>query len=361
MSAPAPRPGIERVSPYVGGESARGGVNLASNENPFGAGQAAREAYAAALESLHLYPDGGSARLRGAIARAHGLDADRIVCGCGSDELLGMLARAYAGPGDRVVHSAHGFLMYRISALTAGATPVSVPERDLRADLGAMLAASGERTRVVFLANPNNPTGSWVGRGELEKFVDRLPERTLLVLDGAYAEYVDDEEYEAGAAWAGARPNVVMTRTFSKIHGLAALRVGWAYCPQPVADTLNRLRGPFNVGAPAQAAAAAAAEDVAHVLASRRDNARNRADLVAGLAELGIEAPPSAGNFVLMRMGSPEAALAADAALRRDGVYVRAMGSYGLPDCLRAGVGGERGVRRLLESLAAHRRGGADA
>lgn len=354
MTAPVPLPGIERVKPYVGGESVEGGVNLASNENPYGAGQAARTAYAEALERLHLYPDGSCGRLRETVARVHGLDAGKIVCGCGSDELLGLLTRAYAGPGDEVVHSAHGFLMYRLAALAAGAEPVSVPEKELQTDLDAVLAAVGERTKVVFLANPNNPTGSWVKRGEMERMIEQLPERVLLVLDGAYAEYMEDGEYEAGAAWVNERPNVVMTRTFSKIHGLAAARVGWAYCPSAVADTLNRVRGPFNVSEPAQAAAIAAMEDGAHVVASRRDNARNREGLIEGLAALGVETAPSAGNFVLLRLESAESAQAADAALRRRGVYIRAMDSYGLPDCLRAGVGDLHGVARLLEALGEH-------
>ncbi len=361
MTAPSPLPGIERVNPYVGGEGAEGGVNLASNENPYGAGQAARSAYTEALDRLHLYPDGGCTRLRETVARVHGLDAGKIVCGCGSDELLGLLTRAYAGPGDEVVHSAHGFLMYRLSALAAGADAVSVPENEMQTDIEAVLAAVGERTKVVFLANPNNPTGSWIRRGEMERMIERLPKRVLLVLDGAYAEYMDNGDYEAGAAWVEERPNVVMTRTFSKIHGLAALRIGWAYCPPAVADTLNRVRGPFNVNEPAQAAAIAAMEDGAHVIASRRDNARNRDGLIEGLAALGIETVPSVGNFVLLRLGSAEAARAADAALRQRGVYVRAMDSYGLPDCLRAGVGDLHGVARLLEALGEHLGGGADA
>lgn len=354
MTTPVAQPGIERVSPYAGGESAKDGINLASNENPYGPGQAARKAYAEAANRLNLYPDGSCARLRAAIASVHQLDEARIVCGCGSDELLGMLAHSYAGAGDEVVHCAHGFLMYRISALAAGAEPVSVDERGLRTDLEAVLAAVGERTKLVFLANPNNPTGTWVGRGELEGFIERLPKRVLLVLDGAYAEYMDDEDYEAGAAWVETHPNVVMTRTFSKIHGLAGLRVGWAYCPPAVADTLNRVRGPFNVNAAAQEAAVAAVEDQNHVLASRRDNARNRSDLTMGLAALGVEVTPSAGNFVLLRMESTEAARAAVAALRRQKIFVRAMDGYGLPDCLRAGVGDVRDVERLLEALGEH-------
>lgn len=355
--APQPRPGLMAISPYVGGDSAEGAVNLASNENPLGAGPAARRAFVAEADRIHRYPDGGSVALREAIAAAHDLDAARIVCGAGSDELIGLLASAYAGEGDEVIHSEHGFLMYRICALAAGATPVSVPERALRTDVEAILAAVTPALRIVFLANPNNPTGSWLDRDALRRLADGLPERALLVLDAAYAEYVGDAEYEAGAALVETRPNVVMIRTFSKLHGLAALRVGWAYCPSQVADALHRARGPFNVSAPAQAAAAAALADRDHIEASLAMNARNREALAEAVGRLGLFAAPSAGNFLLVRFPDPAEARATDALLRAGGVYVRRVDAYGLPDCLRMTAGDDAATARLIELLSRGRAG----
>jgi len=253
-----PRPGILDIAPYVGGSGSIPGANraikLSANENPLGPSPAAREAYRAMADRLEVYPDGGATALRRAIAEAHGVEAERIVCGNGSDELIALLCKAYAGPGDEVVHSAHGFLMYRLSAMAAGATPVSVPERDLTADIDAIIAATGERTRLVFLANPNNPTGTMVATADLARLADALPPQAMLVIDAAYAEYVRDATDEGEIGLVRRRDNVVMTRTFSKIHGLAALRLGWAYAPEHVIDVMNRVRGPFNVTAPALAA-----------------------------------------------------------------------------------------------------------
>ena len=349
---PEPQPGVLDILPYVGGEGTLTGHALASNENPLGAGEAARAAILEGLGRLHVYPDGGANALREAIAEAHGLDPARIVCGNGSDELLALLCRAYAGAGCEVMHSAHGFLMYRILALAAGAVPVAVSERNLRADVDALLAAVSNRTRVLFLANPNNPTGSVLERGELCRLLEGLPGRVLLVLDSAYAEYAEGPEYEDGASLVENHPNVVMTRTFSKIHGLAALRVGWAYCPEPVASVLNRVRGPFNCNAPGMLAAAAAVGDRTHVERSVAMNSANRAALAAGLREMGIEVAPSAGNFVLARFGSSGLAGQADSALRAAGIRVRRMTAYGLPESLRVTVGTQTAVRDVLGALA---------
>ena len=270
------RPGILDVAPYVGGEAEAAGfaepIRLASNENPLGASPRAQEAYGALSADLHRYPDGGAQALRRAIAARHGLDPARIVCGNGSGELISLLIRAYAGPGDEVLYSAHGFLLYAIDAKTAGATPVAVPERDLTADLEGLIARAGLRTRVVCLANPNNPTGSCLSGSQLERLVEGLPDHVLLLLDAAYAEYVMRNDYEDGAKLVEANERVVMTRTFSKIHGLAGLRLGWAYAPAEVADVLNRMRGPFNVTAPALAAGLAAIEDSDHAARSRDHN-----------------------------------------------------------------------------------------
>ncbi len=351
-NCPAPLPGILDIRPYVGGEGTLTGHALASNENPLGPGEAARAALRDGIARPHIYPDGGAVALRAAIAEAHGLNAERIVCGSGSDELLALLCRSYAGPGCEVVHSEHGFLMYRICALAAGAAPVPVSDTNLTADVDAILDAVTGRTRIVFLANPNNPTGSVLWRGELRRLVEGLPPTVLLVLDSAYAEYAAGPEYEDGAELAERFGNVVMTRTFSKIHGLAALRVGWAYCPADVASVLNRVRGPFNCSAPGQAAAAAAVGDRAHVERSRAMNRSNRAALAEGLAALGVASPPSFGNFVLARFGAPDKAGKADALLRAAGIRVRRMDAYGLPDSLRITVGTEDAVRETLGALA---------
>ena len=353
-----PRPGILDVNPYVGGESVAPGRNrairLASNENPLGPSPRAAAAYAALRGELHRYPDGSARALRAAIAEAHGLDAARIVCGAGSDELIALLVRAYAGPGDEVLHSAHGFLMYAIAAKTAGATPVAAPERDLSADVEALLARVGPRTRLVFLANPNNPTGSYLDGNALRRLRLGLPEQALLVIDAAYAEYVTEAGYESGAALVDEFDNVVMTRTFSKIFGLAALRLGWATGPAAVIDVLNRVRGPFNVSQAALSAGVAALEDAAHVARSRRHNTRWRAWFAEQVTDMGLHAYPSVGNFLLVRFPA-DAARAAPAALRylKDhGILVREMAAYGLPECLRVTIGEEADMRDTAAALA---------
>jgi histidinol-phosphate aminotransferase len=352
-----PRPGIMEISPYVGGEAAVAGMNrvirLASNENPLGASPDAIAAYAALKGELHRYPDGAAAELRAAIAGAEGLDAGRIVCGAGSDELISLLVKAYAGPGDEVLHSAHGFLMYALAARAAGATPVAAPEADLTADIEALLVRTTPRTRLLFLANPNNPTGSYLSLAALRHLRRRLPDEVLLVVDAAYAEYVTAEDYGAGAALVEDDDNVVMLRTFSKIHGLAALRLGWSYSSPAVADVLNRVRGPFNVSQAAQAAGIAAIADRRHPETSRRHNDKWRAWLAGEVAKAGLEACPSAGNFLLTRFpGGPEDASSAAAALKSRGILVRGMAAYGLADCLRITIGTEEEMLATAAALA---------
>ena len=353
-----PRPGIMAIKPYVGGEAAIPGranvVRLASNENPLGPSPEAVEAYGAGAGALHRYPDGGAARLRETIAAVHGLEAARVVCGAGSDELITLLIRGYAGPGDEIVHSAHGFLMYAIAARAAGAKPVAAPERDLTADVDALLAAVGPKTRMLFLANPNNPTGSYLPASELHRLRAGLPDSVLLVLDAAYAEYVRADDYEAGTALVEAGDNVVMLRTFSKIHGLASLRLGWAYAPPDVVGVLNRVRGPFNVSQAAQDAGVAALLDGDHVRRSVDHNAEWLAWFRNQVIGLGLQAAPSVGNFVLVRFpGTPDRdAGTAAAFLKEHGMLVRAMGGYGLPDCLRVTIGTEPEMRAVVEALA---------
>lgn len=349
-----PQGGIMEIALYQGGTAKIAGrddaVKLSSNENPFGAGDLARAAYARAGHDLHRYPSTDHADLRAAIAGRFGLDATRIICGAGSDEVISFLCQAYAGPGAEVVYSQHGFLMYRIYALAAGASPVVAPEQNRVTDVDALLAACNERTRLVFVANPNNPTGTMVPLSELERLADGLPPQALLVIDGAYAEYVDG--YDGGAALVDARDNVVMTRTFSKLYGLGGLRVGWGYGPQHVIDVLNRVRGPFNLSNVQLDVAEAALADEAHIARSLAENARMRVWLTDRLNSLGVQTDTSHANFVLARFADAAQAEACNAALLAEGLIVRQVASYGLPECLRITIGDEAACRRVAHVIA---------
>jgi histidinol-phosphate aminotransferase len=349
MAQIEPKPGIMDIALYEGGKASIAGVTnvvkLSSNENPYGPSPAAQDAVRRSVHELHRYPSTDHASLREALAEAHGLQADRIICGAGSDEIIHFLCQAYAGPGTEVIHTEHGFAMYRISTLVAGGTPVEVPERERVTDVDQILAACTERTRLVFIANPNNPTGTMIGLAEVERLAEGLPEQCLLVLDGAYAEYV--EGYDGGAKLVEMRDNVVMTRTFSKLYGLGGLRIGWAYAPKPVIDVLNRVRGPFNLSGTALAAAEAAVRDTAYVEKCRDDNARLRAWLSEALAEHGVPCDTSTANFVLARFGSREEAEACDLYLQSQGLIVRRVAGYNLPNCLRITVGDEPSCRRV--------------
>ncbi len=358
----SPRPGILDIEPYVGGNADLGRnsnvVNLASNESALGPSPDAIRAYQDMAATLHRYPDGSASELREALGRFHGLKPAQIVCGAGSDELLTLLGRAYAGPGDEVVHSAHGFLMYGLVTKGVGATAVVAPETNLTADVDQILAKTNDRTRIVFLANPNNPTGTYLPGDEITRLRDRLPEHVLLVLDAAYAEYISRNNYDPGTSLVESGANVVVTRTFSKIYGLAALRLGWAYCPPGVADVLNRLRGPFNVSAPALAAAVAAVNDVPHTDKVRSNNDIVLPAFLQACKELGLEATASIANFALVRFPSEAGrdAAAAFAHLQSRGILVRRMVPYGLPDCLRITIGTQAemdGVRSVLREFVA--------
>ncbi len=353
---PTPRPGILDITPYVGGESrtqAKRQIRLASNEGALGTSPAASAAYAAAASELHRYPDGGSADLRAAIADAQNLQSDLIVCGAGSDELIALLTRAFAGPGDEVLYSRHGFLMYPLSAMACGATPVAAAEPGLKADIDTLLASVTDRTRIVFVANPNNPTGSYLSAAEIEKLHAGLPRNVLLVIDAAYAEYVDAQDYSDSAALVERFDNIVMTRTFSKIHGLSALRLGWAYAPPAIADILNRIRGPFNVSLPAQKAGAAAIQDRDFIDRSRAHNETWRAWTARALTDLGLKTHPSVCNFVLVDFAAIPGLSAEEArlALKEEGILVRQMGAYGLPTCLRIGIGRDDEMPLVVDAL----------
>ncbi len=356
--APEPRAGIEAITPYKGGESAIEGqaapVKLSSNENPLGCSPAARAALIESAERLALYPDGAAAELREALARAHALDVERIACGSGSDELIQILARGYAGPGDEILFSQYGFLSYRLAAMQAGATPVTAPEREYRTDVDAMLAAVTPRTKIVYVANPNNPTGSYLPGAELRRLHAGLRPDILLVIDCAYTEYLDKPDYEDGLALAreDGQDNIVTLRTFSKIYGLAACRIGWCFGPARVIGVINRMRGPFNVNAPALAAAHAALGDADFLAQSKAHNAEGLAFFNAEAERLGVLATPSVGNFVLLRFADAQICQGADAALRAAGLILRGMQPYGLPDCLRASVGLEADNKRVMDVLA---------
>ena len=360
---PEPRPGVLKIDPYVPGKSSAPGVarvfKLSSNETPLGASPKAIEAYRAAAASLHDYPDGSATHLREAIGKTFGLDPDRIICGAGSDELLNLLAHAYLGPGDEAIHTKHGFLVYKIATLASGGEPIVVPETNLTADVDLILEAVTERTRLVFLANPNNPTGTYLPFDEVKRLQAALPPRVLLVLDAAYAEYVRRNDYEAGIELVATCENVVMCRTFSKIHGLAALRLGWLYGPRHVVDALNRIRGPFNVSAPAIAAGAAAMIDAAHVQISAEHNVRWLAWLTDEIVKLGFEVTPSVANFVLIHFSEAKGQNAqdADAFLTRRGLILRQVSAYHLPNALRCSVGTEEANRLVVEALCDFRNG----
>ncbi|HEX3809083.1 MAG TPA: histidinol-phosphate transaminase [Rhizomicrobium sp.] len=351
-----PKPGVLDIVPYVAGRSHAPGFDephkLSSNESALGPSPKALEAYRA-LTSLERYPDGGAWLLREAIGKHYGLSPDQIVCGNGSDELLNLIAKAYLRPGDEVLYSQFGFIVYKLAALSNSAVPVAAPEKNFHTDVDAMLAAVTPKTRLVYLANPNNPTGTYIPQSEVRRLHAGLPKDALLVIDAAYAEFVHADDYEPGIELVNAFDNVVMTRTFSKIYGLAGLRVGWAYGSPAVIDVLNRVRGPFNVSIPAQRAAVAALADAAHVQAALAHNEKWRGWLTKELRAIGINVPDSLGNFVLLQFPAEKghAEKEADAFLHKRGLILRPVANYGLPDCLRLTVGPEDANRAVVEAL----------
>jgi histidinol-phosphate aminotransferase len=360
MSAlrPQPRPGVLDIDPYVPGKSAAPGVarvfKLSSNETPLGPSPKAVAAYRAVADQLQDYPDGASTALRQAIGRAFGLDPNRIVCGAGSDDLLNLLADAYLHDGDEAIHTTHGFLVYPIATLGSGAKPIVAPEKNYTADVDAILGKLTERTKLVFLANPNNPTGTYVPFDEVKRLHKGLPPHVLLVLDAAYAEYVRRNDYEAGIELVATTENVVMCRTFSKIYGLAALRLGWMYGPAHVVDAINRIRGPFNVNSAAMAAGIAAIADTAHIETARAHNDKWLAWLMQEIRKLGLKVTPSIANFVLIHFPETKGRTAedADAFLTRRGLILRRVKAYHLPNALRMTVGSEEANRLVIAALA---------
>ncbi len=357
MTRPTPQPGILDIKPYKQGAipetSDQKTYKLSSNESALGASPKAMEAYNAAAEELFLYPDGSAPELRAKLGEVYGIDPARIVCGSGSDEILQLLTKAYVGVGDNIVQSEYGFLVYALAAKSCGAEPRFAPEKNLTADVDAMLDMVDDRTRIVFLANPNNPTGTYIPDSEVRRLREKLREDVILVIDAAYAEYVEEPDYAGGEQLVDDFDNVVMTRTFSKIYGLGGVRLGWGYCPAEIADVLNRVRGPFNVSCGALAAGLGALEDQAFVAKNRDFNREERAWLAQQLGGMGLDFVPSFGNFILVKFPDEPGYNADDilAYLKENGVFVREMGPYRLGEYLRISIGELEGNRRLVELL----------
>jgi histidinol-phosphate aminotransferase len=363
MAGLKPNPGILNIAPYVGGESAVAGskkkaIKLSSNEGAFGPSPKAIAAYKKNAAEIHRYPDGHCVELRKTIGKAHGLDPAQIVCGAGSDELLSLVARAYAGPGDEVLYTTHGFLIYPIAAMSVGATPVVAPETDYRTDVDALLERVNRKTRIVFIANPNNPTGSYIDSDELARLHAGLPKTCLLVIDAAYAEYVNRNDYSVGFELVDKAENVVVTRTFSKMYGMGGMRLGWGYFPPVIADVMHRLRLPFNVSNAAQAAGIAALNDRPFTAKVRANNDKWLPWTTERLQELGLEVLPSAANFVLVRFPKTKGrdSAAADTFLKSRGLIARRVESYKLPDCLRVTIGKPAEMKAFIAAMTDFRK-----
>jgi histidinol-phosphate aminotransferase len=354
---PAPKPGILQIAPYVGGKSSIVGVaepmKLSSNENALGAGPLARAAFEAAAGAIHLYPDGRAGKLRAAVADHHGLEPERLIFGNGSDEVFALLNQTYLTPGDNIVTGEYGFLAYRISALGCEAEVKLAPEPGYKAEVDALLAQVDDRTKIVYVSNPSNPTGSYNSGEEIRRLHESLPAHVLLVVDEAYAEFVVEPDWETAFPLAREAANIVVTRTFSKIHGLGGLRIGFGYAPLAVAEAVDRIRLPFNVSVPGIEAAAAALADEAHQKASREVVQTWRPRLTQAIRGFGFEVLPSAGNFILVlfKDGKRTAAGASDY-LNAKGIIVRAVGGYGIHDGLRITIGTEDQNRAVLDALS---------
>lgn len=364
MSAkrPTPRSSITEIAAYVPGSTKALGQHqpsgkvfkLSSNESPIGPSAKALEALHN-LPKLEDYPDGSATGLRQAIADVYGLNPERILCGAGSDEILSLVANTYLGDGDEAIYSEHGFLMYRIAILAAGGTPIVASEREQTAQVDEILSKVTDRTRIVFLANPNNPTGTYLPFDEVKRLHSGLPSDCILLLDAAYAEYVRRNDYESGLELVAAHDNVIMTRTFSKIYGLANLRLGWCFAPAHMIDAMNRIRGPFNVNGAALIAGEAAIRDTAHVDAAVAHNDEWLNWVTEQCEVLGLRVTPSVGNFALIHFPNVEGkgAAEADLALQANGCVLRRVTGYGFPNALRMSIGTEEANRATIETLKA--------
>jgi len=364
VSHPKPLAGLANINPYIGGKSEIEGleivVRLASNEGPFGPSPKTVEALRAAATNYHRYPDGDSLELRELLSNKYSLDMEHIICGSGSDELISLLCRSYAGPGDEILYSAHGFAMYPIYGRTVGAKIVAAVENNITVNVDNMLAAVTEKTKLVFIANPNNPTGTYLPKSELLRLHKGLPGDVLLVVDSAYAEYVVEEDYSAGIDLVRTSENVAMLRTFSKIYGMGGVRLGWGYFSQEVAGILNRMRSPFNVSYPAQAAGSVAIQDDGFIEMSLSHNQEWLTWTTEQIRSLGLIVPDSYCNFVLVKFpektdegtnNTVDNAVAANSFLKSKGIIVRRLGGYGLPDALRISIGLEDEMRLVVNSI----------
>lgn len=357
MLKPVPRPGIMDIAAYVPGKEHAPGVarvfKLSSNETPLGASPKALDAFRQCAGHLEIYPDGQAMQLRTAIAETHGLNPANLICGNGSDELLGLICHVYLGAGDEAIITEHGFLVYKIQIMGAGATPVTVKEKDCRVDVDAILAAVTDKTKLVFIANPGNPTGTYVPASEIRRLHAGLPKNVILVLDAAYAEYVRAHDFEAGIELVSSSHNVVMSRTFSKAYGLAALRIGWMYGPADILDAMNRVRGPFNLNAPAIAAGSAAIRDQAFIAKAVEHNSEWLVKLTEAFEALGLKVTPSVTNFVLIHFPDAEGKRAPDADefLTSRGYILRAVKGYGFPNALRMTVGSQEANLGVIAAL----------
>jgi histidinol-phosphate aminotransferase len=360
-TAPEPKPWIMAIAPYIPGRSTtddgRKVAKLSSNENPLGTSPKAREAFASAAGRLERYPDASGTELRDVLAAKYGLDPARIIYGNGSDEILHLAAGAFAGPGDEVIYVKYGFAVYEIAARRVGATPVIAPDKDYATDVDAILALVTEKTRIVYIANPNNPTGTYASKGEIARLHAGLPGNVLLVLDHAYAEYIEGDAEDGGMALAEAAPNVLVTRTFSKMYGLAAERIGWGYASPAIIEAMHRIRLPFSITIAGTAAAIAALGDTEFVDHARAHNAEWRrwfASEIGKLSNAGLRAVPSQANFVLVLFEGKLTAEAAYKGLMDAGYIVRWLPGQGLPHGLRITVGTEdetKGVAAALRAL----------
>ncbi len=356
IMVPQPHPSILKISPYVGGDITPSGmirrIALASNESALGTSPLVSAIIQQMSGQIHLYPNGGARALKEAIAQAYHLKSDQILTGTGSEELLHLIAKAYAGPGSEIIYPQYGFMVYSIATLCVGAEPVIVPQPHLKTDVDEILKRITPQTKVIFLDNPANPLGCKLSSSELGRLVENVPSHVLLVIDAAYAEYTEGEDYTSGLEWVEDRPNLVVTRTFSKIYGLAGLRVGWAYTSQPIVDVINRIRAPFNVNSIAQRAAIEALEDQEWVRQARDHTSLWRSWLQEQLDRLKLNYIPGSGNFVLIDFSqASKSAAEVYQELGRRGMIVRPTTPYKLPHHLRVTIGKGSEMEEFIEHL----------
>lgn len=346
---------IEKIKPYVAGKSKIGSskkvIKLSSNENSLGSSKSAIESYKNASNELFRYPDGPSYELRNAIAKKYGIEEEKITCGAGSDEIISLLIESFAGVGDETIQSEYSFLMYEISATKFGAQAVKAKEKNLKTDIDAIINLISNRTKIIFIANPNNPTGSYISKNELDKLIINTPKNIIIAMDLAYAEYIDEKDYPNIIEYVKKYNNVIMIRTFSKIHGLAALRLGWCYSSQYIADSLNKVRGPFNVSMAAQKAGIAAIGDVEFMENSKNYNKKQLEFLKNSLNQLKIKFYNCFANFILIDFGSEKKCQKINQYLLDNGIIIRDMKCYNLPNCLRMTVGQEKENQQFIKLL----------